>query len=346
MRVLVTGGSGFIGTHLVTDLLRHGHQVISVDRVPAREVSNVTQRSVDLLDRAALIATFRETKPDAVVHLAARTDLDERRNLAGYAANIEGVENLVAAVRAVPEIRRTLVTSSQLVCRVGYVPRTDDDYQPDTLYGASKVRTERIIRAEHIGNVEWCIVRPTTVWGPGMRDHYLRFFRMIEDGRYFHIGRRPLYKSYGYVGNVVYQYRQLLMAAAPDISGRTLYLADYEPLALRRWADEIQRQMGAPPIRSVPERIARVGAMIGDGLNRLGWRSFPFNSFLLRNILTEYVFDLAPTAAICGALPYSMDEGVAALVSSLRETHVRARSQTDATSSPHPNARPVPNRHD
>src|SRR6185503_17868585 len=98
------------------------------------------------------------------------------------------------------------------VCRVGYVPKADDDYRPSTLYGQSKVRTEQIVRAADGGGVEWCIVRPTLVWGPGMGPHYRRFFRMITEGRYFHVGAKPLYKSYGYVGNVAYQFAKLLEA--------------------------------------------------------------------------------------------------------------------------------------
>ncbi|MFK9714751.1 NAD-dependent epimerase/dehydratase family protein, partial [Escherichia coli] len=83
--------------------------------------------------------------PDAVVHLAARIDLDEKTDLSGYTANIEGVENLVEAIRRTPSVRRVIWTSSQLVCRVGYVPTSDTDYKADTLYGKSKVRTEEIV---------------------------------------------------------------------------------------------------------------------------------------------------------------------------------------------------------
>src|SRR5438067_6624986 len=109
--------------------------------------------------------TLTEERPEAVVHLAARTDLDQKRDLAGYAANIEGVGNLVAALRGTPSVRRAIYTSSQLVCKVGYVPMSDDDYRPNTKYGESKVWTEKIVRREDGGGVEWCLVRPTTVWG-------------------------------------------------------------------------------------------------------------------------------------------------------------------------------------
>jgi GlcNAc-P-P-Und epimerase len=334
MRVIVTGSSGFIGGHLVQELSAGGHEVLGIDLTrPARPVPRTMVRVVDLLDRDSLMSTFAEFRPEAVVHLAARTDLQEGRHLAGYAANTQGVDNLVTAIRASPGVRRAIYTSSQLVCRVGYIPRSDDDYQPSTLYGESKVRTEQIVRATDGGDVAWCIVRPTLVWGPGMGQHYQRFFRMVAQGRYFHVGKKPLYKSYGYVGNVVHQYKRLLGADADAIARRTFYLADYQPLSLRAWADAFQRRLGAPPIKSVPEPIARAGATVGDALNRLGWRRFPYNSFRLGNVLTEYVFDLTPTRDVCGPLPCSVEEGVEATVRWLQEERIVPVRATIASAS-------------
>jgi GlcNAc-P-P-Und epimerase len=336
MRVLVTGSAGFIGRHVVRDLSERGFDVTALDRVMETDrIAGVAYTTVDLLDRDSLIAALMGSGAHAVVHLAARTDL-RGRNLADYSANVEGVENLVAAIRATPTVRRAIYTSSQLVCRVGYVPKTDDDYSPDTLYGESKVRTETIVRGSDGGGVAWCLVRPTTVWGPGMGAHYRRFFRMIAAGHYVHIGRRPLYKSYGYVGNVAYLYRTLLTVPAAVIAGRTLYVADYEPLSLRGWTDEFQCQLGAPPIRRVPESLARAAAALGDVVNRLGLRGFPYNSFRLRNVLTEYVFDLAATAKICGPLPFSTQDGITATVSWLRNTGIVPPGDANPSSRTHP----------
>jgi nucleoside-diphosphate-sugar epimerase len=350
VRVLVTGSAGFIGRHVVRDLSDRGFEVTALDRVVETDpIAGVAYMTVDLLKRESLMSAVTGSRAHAVVHLAARTDL-EGRTLADYSANIEGVSNLVEAIRATPTIRRAIYTSSQLVCRVGYVPSGDEDYSPDTLYGESKVRSETIVRASNGGDVEWCLVRPTTVWGPGMGPHYQRFFRMIAAGRYVHIGRGPLYKSYGYVGNIAHLYRMLLTVPAATIVGRTIYLADYEPLSLRDWADEFQRQLGAPPIRRVPAPLARAVAALGDAVNRLGWRRFPYNSFRLRNVLTEYVFDLVPTADICGPLPFSTQDGIIATVSWLEKTGIvpptTANRSTEAHSAPSrqvPAAPPAPN---
>ena len=312
MRVLVTGSAGFIGRRLVQVLAESGHVVGGLDiREPPPESSLMTTNYVcDLLQRDALMAAVREFAPDAVVHLAARTDLDETVGLEGYAANVQGVSHLVDAIRSAPSVRRCLWTSSQLVCRMGYIPRHPTDYQPDTVYGKSKVRTEEIVREADGAGREWALARPTTIWGPGMNPHYQRFLRMIRGGTYFHVGHRPLLKSFGYVDNVAHQYVRLLTAPAQAVHGQTFYIADYEPNDLIAWCNALQRTMKAPPIRTVPRGVARALAWSGDVVNALGFRRFPFNSFRLRNVLTEYQFSLENTEAVCGPMPFSMEQGV------------------------------------
>ena len=175
--VLVTGGSGFIGTHLVQGLFRRKRRVLNVDiRPPLAKEYCSHWKQVDIMDSAALLGVFREFQPALVVHLAARTDLDETERLDGYAANIEGVRNVVGAIASTSSVRRAIFTSSMAVCKVGYVPVNDLEFNPLTLYGESKVQTERIVREAGGGGKEWCIVRPTTIWGPGMKAHYLVFF--------------------------------------------------------------------------------------------------------------------------------------------------------------------------
>jgi len=312
MRVLVTGSAGFIGRRLVTTLAAANHVVGGLDtRDPPPEAALMAANYVcDILDAGAVERVLREFAPETVVHLAARTDLDETVGLAGYAANVEGVNHLVSAIQSAPSVRRCIWTSSQLVCRIGYVPSGPTDFQPNTTYGQSKVRTEEIVRARDGGGREWVLVRPTTAWGPGMSPHYQRLLRLIRSGSYFHVGREPLLKSYGYVDNMTHQYLRLLTASPDKIHGRVLYLADYEPIDLIAWCDELQVSLRGPRIRVVPRAIARVLARAGDLINLAGFSDFPFNSFRLRNILTEYCFDLEETRAVCGPLPFTLKQGV------------------------------------
>ncbi len=314
MRVLVTGTHGIVGRWLTERLQEEGFTVIGLDR--QNEPRNVDEHyTCNILNRERVMEVIRAAAPNALIHLAARTDLDETENLDGYAANIDGVRNVVDAVGSTPSIRRAIYTSSQLVCRTGYVPAHDTEYCPDTLYGKSKVRTEQIVRDKDGGGVSWCIVRPTTVWGPYMKPHYQKFLEYIQKGIYFHIGKKDLYKSYGYAGNVAHQYYKILTTSSDSIHQEVLYLADYEPISLREYANMLQEEMGSRSIPTCPLQVAKVLAKIGDIINWLGWKSFPFNSFRLNNILTEYTYDMERTRQICGPLPYSTQEGIRETVS-------------------------------
>jgi nucleoside-diphosphate-sugar epimerase len=311
--LLVTGSSGFIGSWLVRKLTADGHRVVGLDLVAPPQPADLDDFiACDIRNAAALAAALKAVSADAVVHLAARTDLKEARDIGGYAANVDGVKNLIAAVRLTPSVRRVIYTSSQLVCRVGHVPVGDSEYCPNTLYGRSKVLTETIVREHDGGGVEWCLVRPTTVWGPGMSPHYQSLLRFIRQKRYFHCGRARLFKSYVYAQNIAYQYAQLLAADAARIHRATFYLSDYLPLSLRDYTDGLARELGAPAIPTLPLPLARLLARAGDLLNACGMRGFPFNSFRLNNILTEYVFDLSRTEAVCGPLPCTQEEGIKA----------------------------------
>ena len=310
-RVLITGSSGLIGRWVADRLRNEGCHVIGLDKEPPSLPMGTNEHSVcDILNRSELISEFQRLSPDALIHLAARIDLNETRNLNGYAANIDGVRNVIDAVRQTPTIRRAVYTSSQLVCRIGYTPRADRDYCPNTLYGQSKVMTEAIVREEDGGGIEWCLTRPTTVWGPHMNEHYLNMLRLIKKGLLFHCGKGKLFKSYSYAGNIAYQYFCLLKAPAASIHRKTFYLADYQPLSLRDYADGLAREVGAPKIPTVPLSIARLLAAAGDILNTCGFRRLPFNSFRLNNILTEYVFDMSNIESLCGPLLLSQERGI------------------------------------
>lgn len=275
-------------------------------------MTNTEFHQCDILDKASLQSVFEKVRPQRVIHLAARVDLDEEVNLSGYAANIDGVKNILQCAGELPSVDRIIITSSQLVCKVGYVPKSDTDYCPNTLYGESKVLTEKLTRNTDGVGKEWCIVRPTTVWGPHMNEHYYRMMNMIYKGRYFHCGSSMLQKSYSYAGNIAYQYWKVLVAPSEEIHKKTFYFADYSPLSLREYTNSLAKELNAPRIPTLPLVCAKTLAAMGDILNKMGWKSFPFNSFRLRNILTEYQFDLSATERVCGNLPYCFEDGIKA----------------------------------
>lgn len=320
MRVIVTGGSGFIGTNLVQYLVARGDDVLNLDIVPPRNLAHEAfWRNVDLCDPDKLREEIHKFSPEAILHMGARTDLDGV-SLSVYSANTEGVRNIVAAIQGLRSLKRIIFASSRLVCRIGYQPKNYSDYCPSTIYGESKVIGEQIVRDAHnIIPCPWTIVRPTSIWGPWFDIPYKTFFLTIARGKYFHPGGVSILKSFGFVENTVHQLHCLLAAAPETVTGRTFYLADYPPIDVTEMANEIQERLGVPPIKYIEPRWLRLAARVGDMLKILGWHNPPLTSFRLDNLLTPMVHDLEPLKLVAGELPYSMQEGVEITVNWLRQ---------------------------
>lgn len=319
-RVLITGGSGFIGTNAVEAFLRDGCVVLNVDIAAPKIAAHARSwNNVDILDKAGLKRVFASFRPELVIHLAAKTVLDERATLALYAANIEGVQNVIDAIQTAGSVERTFFASSRLVCRLGYVPKDDTDYQPSTLYGLSKVRGEQLVRAASPGLGTWTILRPTGIWGPWFGVPYRDFFNTIKHGRYVHPAGRDARKSYGYVENTVHQLQRLAARPPSDVHGRTFVVADYPPISVKAWAESIGEALDARPIRSVPVSLLKGAAVVGDAIERSGRGHAPLTSFRLNNLVSDMVYDTDALEALVGPLPYTPAQGVERTVAWLNQ---------------------------
>lgn len=306
-KILISGTSGFIGYNLALRFIKLGNEVLGIDfKKPISP--EIKTKLCDITDYVALRSIILEYSPDFIIHLAARTDLNGK-TLDDYNANILGVENVMKIANELPNLKKILITSSMLVCHTGYYPTNQFDYSPSTLYGESKVRTEQIVWANK-PKCDWAVIRPTSIWGPYFGIPYRNFFDMIIHHRYFHIGNKGCTKTYGYVGNAIYQIEQLLFADTRDESEKVFYIGDYEPTNIEEWGNEIAEQLGTRIIK-MPYCLIKIAAWMGDSLKVLGI-NFPMTSFRLKNMTTDNIMDLSNTREIAPNLPYSRKEGVRA----------------------------------
>jgi len=306
-KLLITGSSGFIGTNILQFYIRKGFNVAGVDKAqPKTEEHRKNSKELDILDYDSLKSEILSFKPDYVIHLAARTDLNGN-HLNDYNTNTLGTKNLIEILNLTSSVKRVIFTSSMLVCRPGYIPTTPTDYAPSTIYGGSKVIMEKIIR-KSLHNYEWAIVRPTSIWGPGFGEPYRDFFDMILKKRYFHFGHKSCTKTYGYIENLIYQIDSILNAPVENIQGGVFYLGDYKLTNIQLWANEIAYEVGIK-IKTVPYSVMKLAAFSGD-LLKIFKVKYPMNSFRLKNMTTNNVVDLSNTKEIAPSLPFTRNEGV------------------------------------
>lgn len=294
-KILITGGSGFIGTNVVDYYVCKGWEVCNVDIVePRDEEARELWRPCDITDYDVLKNVVLSFTPDFIIHLAARTDL-EGATMDDYSANTIGVENVLKVAAMLPELKKILITSSMLVCHTGYIPKNQFDYTPTTAYGESKVITEKIVW-QNPPHCDWAILRPTSMWGPWFGVPYRNFFDMVKAGLYFHIGHRSCTKTYGYIENTTYQIDQILTSPTLDTDNKVFYLGDEPPIFIEEWANQIASVLGRKVPR-VPFILIRLAAVFGDVLSKVGIH-FPMTSFRLKNMTTDNIVNLGNTQEI------------------------------------------------
>jgi nucleoside-diphosphate-sugar epimerase len=312
MKILITGGSGFIGTHVVNRLLARDHQVLNLSTNPPHEPAHQPHwQATDILDAPALTATFQSFAPKIVLHLAARTEMDEKTTAeTGFRANTEGTRNILAAVQSTPSIRGAVICSSQFVCGPGRLPAHDEDYFPATVYGQSKVITEQETRRANLA-CEWVIVRPTNIWGPWHPRYPQEFWRIAAKGLYVHPGGKPVVRCYGYVGNVADQIVSLALDQhAEKIHRQTFYVGD-PPGDIYLWADAFCRALHGKPARKVPRPILRAAGLTGDLITALTGKPFYITSSRYRSMVTDYLVPMDKTYALLGPPHTPLPQGVA-----------------------------------
>jgi nucleoside-diphosphate-sugar epimerase len=300
-RILVTGGSGFIGTNLLLRLASEPATILNLDLKPPPV--------------AALRANWGACDiTDDVLHLAGRTDM-LGKTLADYAANTAGSRSVVEACRAGGSIERFILTSSQFVCGPGPLPANDVDFRPHTVYGESKVLAERELRAINPDFI-WSIIRPTNVWGAFHPRYPEEFWRVLRRGLYLHPAGRQVIRSYAYVGNVVDQALALLGAPSDLVHRRVFYVGD-PPAELLEWVDGFALALTGRRVRKVPIAVMQTIALMGDFMEAVVGRA-PLTRSRLRSMTEDYPTPMEATFALLGPPRFSLTEGIAATTAWLR----------------------------
>jgi nucleoside-diphosphate-sugar epimerase len=303
MTILVTGSSGFIGSKLCGFFAKKKILFYSLDKKIDIYKNNFYLS--DILNKLELYNIIKKIRPKYIIHAAARTDL-HGTTLIDYKENYLGTLNIIKAANQVNSVKRIIFFSTLLVNKIDYNPRSLRDYNPDTYYGQSKVLMEKLILKSKI-KAKWCIVRPTTVWGPGVNNHFKTFLKLINYGLYFNISNKKTFKTYGYIENIIYQIYKLIYTEPRFFNSKTYYLADYKPLCIEDWANQISIILRGKKNNELNYKILKLFALLGDLLEKLNIRAFPLNSRRLNNMTANLIRDVEDLKEVCGNLPVNFN---------------------------------------
>ena len=268
-RVLVTGGSGFVGANLVTELLERGLEVRSFDRVPSPLPPNprleVFQGDItDVDDVAAAV-----TDADTIIHTAAIIDLmggasaTEEYRRRSFAVNVDGTKNLVHAAQEAG-VTRFVYTASNSVVMGGQRISGGDETLPYTkrfndLYTETKVAAEKFVLSQNgVRGLLTCSIRPSGIWGRGDQTMFRKLFESVLAGHVkVLVGNKNAKLDNSYVHNLIHGFILAAQHLVPGgtAPGQAYFINDGEPINMFEFARPVVEACGQrwPKLR-VPGR--------------------------------------------------------------------------------------------
>ena len=267
-RVLVTGGAGFIGSHLCEHLLRSGRRVVVVDNLddfydPLLKRANLEAMKsagdydfypVDIRDSSRLEEVFQRARPDAVIHLAARAGV--RPSLlypALYTSvNVDGTLCLLELSRKYQVQQFVFASSSSVYGQSNRVPFSEDDStsKPLSVYAATKTAGEGLaFTYARLYQLPIICLRIFTVFGPRQRPDLAirKFAQLIQEGKELPVfGDGSMSRDYTYVTDVV---SAIELALECDYPFEVFNVGNSHPVRLDYMIDTLESALGKTAMR-------------------------------------------------------------------------------------------------
>ena len=310
VKVLVTGGRGLLGSSVVQEVLKAGHECIVVQRNP----SGVSGAREFLDDLTAPKSTDKWLAGvDAVIHLAAKVGI-VGSNQDFFDANVAATELLLDAAKR-HGVKSFIYASSPSVAHTGsaLIGAGAGPAEPTKVrgsYSQTKARAELAVLAANTPSFSALALRPHLVWGPGDTQLIERIVARARAGRLFYIDGGYALIDTTYVSNAAQAFACAL-TASPEAFGLAHMVTNGEPRTVRETLIRITNAAGVPgPSRSVSFPIAMAAGRAAEFAWRNRTSEPPLTSFLVEQLATAHWFDIEQTKKLLNWSPkISLDEG-------------------------------------
>lgn len=321
MRVLLTGGTGFIGGRLLTRLLEKGHQVnLVVNRgtPPVPEGPSVKYHRCDLTDPV----NFRSAgfKADAAVNVAGQLRVPGLPDAHYWKIHYEATKHVLEECTRFKLRRLVQVSTTGVYGVTGRSPVSEEGpIRPSDIYEKTKWEGERYAR-EYCsdGRLDLVIVRPGLVYGPGDR-HLLGLFKAIRYG---------IFRTIGSGGNLVHPIfiddlvdGLMLALESPSAAGGTFNMVNPEPVAFRVFCEEAARALGRKlPTSRIPPGLARTAGAILEGFRSVTRVEVPLTRDRVAFMTSDRAYSAGKARDVLGwTARTSLEEGMRRAVAWYRE---------------------------
>lgn len=325
MKVLVTGGGGFLGGAICSLLRSRGDKVHSYSRssYDQLETLGVTQFSGDISDLRSL--KMSASGCDAIIHTAAKAGVWGSWN-DYHQANVLGTRNVIEVARQLA-ISKLVHTSSPSVVFGGSDMENASETAPYPRhylahYPKSKALAEQEVLAANGVSLATVSLRPHLIWGPG--DHHLVPRILKRAHRLRRIGTRDVIIDSTYIDNAAEAHLLALdrLAFGSALAGKAYFISNDEPWKLWDLVNAILKAGGKAPVtRTIPTGLAyAIGGALESVYSILGLAGEPpMTRFLAKELSTSHWFDLANAKRDLGYAPkVSISEGLSRLEADLR----------------------------
>ena len=314
MKILVTGGSGFIGTNLVADLLRNGHSVSIYDKTRSETYPDLCVVA-DVRDRERLTEVLQGI--DTVYHLAAEHRDDVHPVSLYYDVNVGGARNLVHAAEK-NNVKRIMFTSSVAVYGLNASESNEDSpIRPFNDYSKSKYQSEGLFNEWGQGDDSRClvIVRPVVIFGEKNRGNVYELLSQIASGKFVMVGNGKNEKSMAYVLNIS-SFLAKLLEIGP---GRHVYnYADKPDMTVEELVVTALKALGKEPRVKwrIPYAIGLLGGYAFDLVAGITGKTYPISSIRIKKFAAGTKVSAERLRKTGFSPPYSLADGLNRMIAS------------------------------